>query len=329
MTPSPHDRAPRAQTVAVTGATGFVGRNVVQALLSRGHTVRALVRNPDRARETLPATASLIVVRGDALERDAMARLADGADAMIHLIGIRRERPGGVTYRRLHVDAARIALEAAGEAGAGRFVHMSALGARADAPARYHRTKFEGERLVRRSGLRWTIFRPSIIHGPGGEFMELVRAWVLGDAPPYRFLPYFFRTDPVTGEARSGLVQPVAVEDVAAAFVHALTNPRAVGEVYALGGPERWDWPRLLTAVQSLMPDANPKLAPRGLSGVFASRVAQVARALGLDQALPFGPDEPLMAIEDSVCALDKPREHLGFDPRGFRETVAAYAARL
>lgn len=320
--------------VAVTGSTGFVGRAVVRELVNRGWTVRALVRDVEKAREALPLGSALerspagrvLPVKGDVRRIESMAELCEGCSAVVHLVGIRREAPRGVTYELMHVDATRVALEAALAAGATRFLHMSALGARPDAPSNYHRTKFQAEELVRRSELDWTIFRPSIIHGPEGEFMQMAAAWVRGEGMPGSFLPYFFAADHVTGESRPGRAQPIAVEDCARAFVEAIRNDRAVGEIYPLGGPEAYDWPDLLVAIQEIVPGASAKLKPKGLSGEFGSLLALGASRLGLGDSLPFGPDEPLMAAENNTCVTSKAQAHLGLRPRPFTESLRSYA---
>lgn len=317
-------------TIAVTGATGFVGRAVVRALAERGHSVRTLVRDMDKARDAL-GDLDYTPVKGDIFNADAVGRLCDGCNGVIHLIGIRREGPArkGVTFRRMHVEATGRILEAAKQAGARRYIHMSALGARPLTRSRYHQTKYEAEQLVRSSGLGWTIFQPSIIHGPDGEFMQMAAGWVRGEEQPKYFLPYFFTVDPDTGETRAGRVQIVSVEDVAGVFVDALSVDEAIGEVYPIGGPEAMDWPSLLTTIRDHVPGANPKLKPRGISGDFASYMAQAAGIVGLGQLLPFGPDEPLMAMEDSTCSLARAEAHLGYRPREFVEELSGYARRI
>ncbi|MEC9374382.1 MAG: NAD(P)H-binding protein, partial [Planctomycetota bacterium] len=200
------------KTVAVTGATGFVGRHLCRALVDRGAQVRALTRDLSKAREALPPN-NMALVHADIDDEPALRDLVFGADAVIHLIGIRRELGRGVTFRRLHVGATERILRATTRAGVSRYLHMSALGARGDAVSNYHKTKYEAEWLVRRSGLDWTIFRPSIIHGPDGEFMQMAAGWVRGEEQPKFFLPYFFRNEPLPGEdSLSGRMQPVHVD---------------------------------------------------------------------------------------------------------------------
>ncbi|MEO1130086.1 MAG: NAD(P)H-binding protein [Planctomycetota bacterium] len=325
---------PQQMTVSVTGATGFVGRYVVRALLGQGHAVRALVRDPAKASSVLPSDGVTRVV-GDVFESAAVRDLVDGADAVVHTIGIRREVPPEITFARLHTEATRRVLDAAVGQGVRRWVQVSALGVRPGAPAAYYRSKYASEQLVRGSGLEWTILRPSLIHGHDGELIGMIRDWSLGRAAPRFFIPYFTR--PEFGEGSppkpptlvSPMIAPVAVEDVAAMACAAIERSEAVGEIYPLAGPDEIDWPTLLSTVRDAIPLADERKKIIGVPAHAALGMAHAAGALGLSQALPFGTSEPVMAMEDSVASTVKAREHLGFEPRPFASTVAAYADRI
>jgi nucleoside-diphosphate-sugar epimerase len=339
------------KTVAVTGATGFVGRYIVRELLERGYGARALVRDRSKARGVLPRQApGLALVEGDILAEGAAAELVRGVDACIHLIGIIREDPGaGVTFKRMHVEATRAVVRAceveSGATGrARRLIHMSALGADPEGPAPYQKSKWESEQFVRHSGrggavaeggegLEWTIFRPSLIHGPDGEFVQMVRGLASGQEAPYYFIPYFTRrvvdTSVPMGPVRneSALVSPIAVEDVARAFVAAIDRPQTFGEVYNLVGPDTLTWPELLITLRDHLPGTSRSLVPWGIPGTTGVAVARIARRLGLASILPFGESEPAMAMEDSTAERAKVVAHLGLEPRPFAEAVESYAA--
>jgi uncharacterized protein YbjT (DUF2867 family) len=321
------------RTIAVTGATGFVGRHAVRALIDAGHSVRGLVRSPDKAREVLPEDG-WTPVAGDVFDRPALDELTRGADAVVHTIGIRRELPG-ITFERLHTGATERVVEAATGGGVRRLVHVSALGVRANAPAAYFRSKHAAEQIVRRSGLDWTILRPSLIHGPDGEFIQMIKGWVLNRIAPRFFLPYFTRVEVETGfppkppRLESALVQPVHVDDVAEAIVRSLACEPAIGEVYPLVGPETVDWPTLLTTVRDALPMGDKKMRAIGIPAQAGLAAAVGAKHVGLAQALPFGPSEPVMASEDSTASRAKAHAHLELEPRPFVESVRAYAEQV
>jgi NADH dehydrogenase len=210
--------------VLVTGGTGFVGTYVVNELLRRGHAVAVLARDTARTRNRYNRPVE--AVRGDVLEPESLAAAAAGRDAVVHLVGIINEK-GAQTFDRMHREAAENVAAAAKAAGVRRYLHMSAMGASEDSPSEYGRTKADGEKAVRASGLDWTIFRPSINFGPGDGFVSLL-------APIVRLNPGFI---PVIGPGTTRF-QPVSVRDVARVFAEALENPAASGQTYEVGGPD-------------------------------------------------------------------------------------------
>jgi len=323
-------------TIAVTGATGFVGRHTVAELARRGHSVRALVRDPDKAARVLDTESladRLELVRGDLFDADARVRMLDGADACVHTVGIIREAPGGQTFGRVHDLGTRLVVESCQDSRCGRIVHVSALGVHDDGDTAYQRSKAAAESHVRSSGLDWTILRPSLIHGPDGEFIQTAKGWVTGKAPPHVFIPYFQRHvsgPPIPGLARleDAVLMPVAVEDVAWAIGETLERPEASGEVYNLVGPERVTMPELLGVLRERVPLAKG-LPMIPLPDTVGVAVARVAGLVGLGPMLPYDAGMATMAGRDSTATLDKAREHLGFSPRPCLSRVAEYADRI
>lgn len=325
-------------TIAIAGATGFVGRYAVRELLSRGHRVRALIRSRDKARQVLPQSPNLTLIQGEATDPAAVGVLCEGATAVINAIGIIREQHGN-TFQRAHVDTQRALIAGARAANGGegvkRFVLVSALGVQDEGKAKYQSSKFEGERLLRASDLEWTILRPSIVHGVGSDFLRMASLWVKGDAAPWVFLPYFTRGVQQHGAPLLGMkrvdpkVQPVAVEDVAIAIAECLEREGAAGEIYNLVGPAAMTWPEMLEAIRDNTEGADKRLKPVGIPAELAGLKAQAMSLVGLGRLLPFDHGMAVMGGEDNTAALDKAKAELGFSPRGFVEAFREYAVRL
>lgn len=301
--------------VALTGATGFVGRHVLRTLAAEGVSVRALVRDPSKLGVH---DAHVTPVRGDLFDDNALTELVRGVDAVVHLVGIIMEKPAqGQTFARIHVEATQRLLAAAKGAGVKRWVHMSALGSRPGAASRYHQTKWTAEQALRSSGLSWTIFRPSIIHGPDGEFMQLVKGFWTSVFPP--FVPYFGAG--LFGCRGAGKLQPVWVEDVAACFTAAVTLDKAIGETYPLGGPNSYTWPQLYDTVRQYLPKARRKKIV-AVPAWYAKKIA------GLP-GVPFNRDQVVMSQEDSVCEIHKAQGDFGIQLRPFEDALKDYAREL
>jgi uncharacterized protein YbjT (DUF2867 family) len=212
--------------VLVTGGTGFVGTHVVNRLQHRGHAVAVLARNPRKTVNRYSRPVETVV--GDVLDPASLTLAAAGREAVVHLVGIIHER-GAQTFDRMHREATENVLAAAEGAGARRYLHMSAMGSSADSPSEYGRSKAAGERAARASRLDWTVFRPSIVFGPGDGFVSLL-------APIVKRNPGFI---PVIGRGTTRF-QPVSVHDVARVFADALEKPETVGRAFEVGGPEIW-----------------------------------------------------------------------------------------
>jgi NADH dehydrogenase len=227
--------AHHSSLIAVIGGSGFVGRHVCQQLAASGYRVRVPTRDRERAK-SLILLPTVDVVRADIHDPAALAGLLRGCDAVINLVGVLHDARGPRGFAAAHVELASKLVAACREAGVRRLLQMSALAAAADAPSAYLRSKGEAERIVRDSGLDWTIFRPSVIFGPEDSFLNLFAGLL-------RLLPVLALASP---QAR---FQPVYVGDVATAFAHALSDVASIGRSYDLCGPRRYTLRELVTWV--------------------------------------------------------------------------------
>ena len=198
--------------IAVTGATGFVGRTVVRQLEAQGHRVVPLSRR----------TGFDLAAPDPNTLREALT----GCDAVVHCAGINREI-GRQTYDAVHVRGTQALVEAARAAGVGHISVLSFLRARPDGPTPYHRTKWAAEAIIRDSGIPFSVLKSGVIHGRGDHMLDhLSRA---------------FLTFPVFGliGRHSQPVRPVAVDDVARLLVAAATgDDRLANRTLEVVGPE-------------------------------------------------------------------------------------------
>ena len=209
------------RTLAVTGATGFVGGHLVRLASAAGFELRALTRG------WRPPEPGLAWVDG-ALDRpDSLARLCVGADAVVHVAGL-INAPSRAAFESVNVGGTAAMVDAARAAGVRRFVHVSSLAAREPGLSDYGWSKERSERIVAASGLDWTIVRPPAVYGPGDretfELFKMARRGLVALPPRGRF-------------------SVIHVEDLARLILASLDETDTHGEIYEPDdGAERgWD----------------------------------------------------------------------------------------
>ena len=269
--------------VLVTGGTGFVGPKVVHALRARSHDVRVLVRRPEREK-TLKAWGCDLVL-GDMTHADSLRRAAVGWEAVVHLVSI--IKGSQEDYDRVMVGGTDSLIAAAKDAGARRFVLMSALGVDANRELTpYFRAKWAMEQAVSAAGLEHVIFRPSFVFGKdGGVLPMFVRQVKLSPLTP------------VVGNGKTRL-QPIWVEDVGAFFAQAVDTPAAAGRTFEIGGPDPVTWNEFYERMKRVLDVRRRTIhLPVGL----VRAVAAVAEKL---PGAPITRDQLTMLTEggDNVC---------------------------
>lgn len=213
--------------VTVFGGSGFVGSQVVRALLRADHRVRIAVRNPNLAFEsqTQGRVGQIQRMACDVTDDAQVSAALQGATAAVNLVGILHETPWR-SFEAIHAEAAERIARASAHQGIDRLVQVSAIGADVNSASAYARSKAEGEALARAALPTTTVIRPSVIFGRGDSLLNRFAA--LASIAPALPLPG-------GGETR---FQPVYVGDVAQAVARAVDDVSTAGRTYELGGPE-------------------------------------------------------------------------------------------
>jgi uncharacterized protein YbjT (DUF2867 family) len=295
--------------IVITGATGFVGEEVVKQAREAGYPVRTIVREPQRA-QWLVERYGVELFHGNVLYAPSIEGAMRDAKCVFHLVGIIHEWKEN-TFERVHAQATKNVIDEAKKAGVKRFVHMSALGTRENARSRYHQTKWAGEECVRKSGLAWTIFRPSFIYGPRDKGINTL-------AQVVRRLPFV----PVLGSGNSK-IQPIPVENVAKAFVTAIRHDESIGKTYDLCGPEAFTWNELYDKLQRILGTQKKKIH-------LPLPIARVQAAI-FEKILvnpPFTRDQLLMLQEDNVGDPKPAEREFVLPQQKFEDGVARYLKR-
>ncbi|NMG75304.1 NAD-dependent epimerase/dehydratase family protein [Aromatoleum diolicum] len=258
----------KMERVVLIGGSGFVGRVIANRLSLSGISVLVPTRRRSRAGALLPIP-TVDVEEADIHDPATLTRLLAGADAVVNLVGILHSRSGspyGADFARAHVELPRKIVAACRAASVPRLIHISALGASANAPSEYLRSKAAGEDAVRAAGddPAWTILRPSVMFGREDNFLNL-----------FARLAGLFPVLPLAGaHAR---FQPVCVEDVAEVVWRCLLDATSIGQTWELAGPTVYTLRQLVEYVSELSGHPRPIIAlPQGLA-MLQARLMELA----------------------------------------------------
>ncbi len=251
-------------TVLVTGATGFVGRRLVPALVEDGHDVRAMTRHP----ETYEGEGA--AVGGDVFDPDSLTEPLAGADVAIYLV----HSLDDPDFERKDAEAARTFASAAAEAGVSQIVYLGGLGDDDEDLSPHLRSRREVERLLGETGVPVTVLRAAIVVGAGGISWELTRQLVKN--LPAMVVPRWVSTP----------TQPIALDDVIRYLVGVTGLDEARGRVFEIGGPEPMTYLEMLQVAAEVTAGHRvpivrvPVLTPR-LSSYWLALVTDVDATTG------------------------------------------------
>ena len=303
--------------VTVFGGSGFVGGQVVRQLAKAGYRVRVAVRNPNLAYKMrmLGDVGQIEVVQANLRNVASVARALEGAEAAVNLVGVLWEA-GRQKFQTLHVMGAKTVAEQAKLAGVKRLVQISAIGADADSPSKYARTKAAGEAAVREAFPGAVVIRPSIVFGADDKFFN-----------KFGQMAALFPALPLIGGGETKF-QPVFVADVAQVIAKAVASPAAEGLTYELGGPVVYSFKALLEMILRET-GRNRLLAPiPWFAARLIGKVGDVAAGF-LPIAPPLSSDQVESLRADNVADRGLPGlAEMGVTPTTVESVVPSYLYR-
>ena len=299
--------------VLLTGSSGFIGSYILRELVRCGHTVKCLVRNPDK--RMVAESVDVTKVQGDILDANSLRRAVEGCDAVIHLVGIIDEdKKKGITFEQIHHQGTINISAAAKDSGVQRFVQMSANGASPTGVSSYLTSKWEAEKAVEEAGFAHSvIIRPSLVFGKPEdgqpEFCTRLAETLISKFP---ILPVF-------GDALYRM-QPIHVTEIASAFLQAMVSDKHAGQTYVAVGKQSFTYLEILDLITQGM-GMRPKKKihqPVWLVRPMISRLSGTG-------ALPISIDQFEMLLQGNIGNDEPFYTSFDLENRPFDTTNLAY----
>jgi uncharacterized protein YbjT (DUF2867 family) len=293
--------------ILILGGTGFVGRHLCEKLAegARGD-FRATVLTRRRVNaKHLQMLPMVDVIEGSAYDAATLAPLLAEHDAVVNLIAILHGSEAA--FDKAHVQLPQTLVNACHSAGQRRIMHVSSLGADANAPSMYQRSKARGEAVLNSSGLDISILRPSVIFGAEDKFLNT-----------FASLQKMFPFIPLAGSTAK--FQPVWVEDVASAIVKCMDDKTTIGQTFEACGPEVFTLKQLVQLAGQYSGHDKPVIG-------LPNALARIQAAL-----MELAPGEPIMSRDnldamkvDNISAGKPGLQALGISPSALRAVVPYY----
>jgi len=250
----------------VLGATGFLGKFVIDRMLASGYPMRVVTRGGADWRNSRVSSLrqkGVDVIIGDITDDGMIERAVENTSAIVNMLGSFKET-GDVSFEDLNVSVVEQLLEHGLAAGVQRMIHVSCLGARPDSDSRYYTSKWEGEELIRNSKSYWTIFRPAFLFGDRFPLLHYLK-------PVFTFRLFL----PVIGTG-TNTIQPIFVEDVADCIMQSIYSRQTVGKSFDLVGPDEYQMLEMLEMTRKALGISGPSVnIPSNFSGKTFDMVAK------------------------------------------------------
>ena len=302
--------------VAIFGGTGFVGKYLLKSLINHNHEIYALIRNNSERR--IKDFSNINIINGALDNQTSIEQTIMNCSTIIYNIGIIREFPSkGISYQKLHYEYAKNIIDKAKHYNIKHFILMSANGVKENGTG-YQHTKYLAEEYLKKSGLNYTIFRPSLIFGTpknDQEFCTQLRDTMIKLPIP---APLFFPGCNIfqTGQFK---MSPIHVENVADFFVKSIENEQHYMQTYELGGLNEYNWKQIITNI-SLALKKNKWMVPAP-----ANIIKIVAILFDRFKFFPITRDQITMLLEGNTCDSKDLFEQFEIEPIEFSVKSLSY----
>jgi len=285
--------------VAVTGATGFVGRHLVNRLLRESHEITFVANR----RSGINLFSDRVkYVRASVHNVHDLQKAFCDCQAVFHLVGIIAETRKN-TFKTTVEQGTKNVISASQQNNIETIIYLSALGTSEDAESKYFMTKWAAEQFVKNSGLNWTIFRPSIIYGRGDGFLTMMSKII-------KLSPFV----PIFGDGKYKL-QPVYIGDLVEAMSKSLTSKKCQGETIEIGGAEPLEYVEIINSIKKALNKRRMNLfIPMAVIKPVAVLLEKILKPS------PLTTDQLVMLERGSVCDLSKMKRLFDIEPVGFDE---------
>ncbi|GAC1394021.1 MAG: complex I NDUFA9 subunit family protein [Ktedonobacteraceae bacterium] len=292
----------------ITGATGYIGRHLVQRLVSQGERPRCLVRDITRAKTILPSD-KVEFVEGDTTQPHTLHAAVQGIDTIVHAAFITADHkaPTSNYYENTNVNGTANLIKAAQDAGVKRIIEIGGLGTKPDKPGSYMQGRYLAEKMLIESGLDYTIIQPSVLFGKGAPFIK-------GLAGLVRIAPVL----PLIGGGGT-MFQPIYIEDVVTVITKVLEDPTGTNKkTYPIGGPAYYSFSQIFDELLKTMHTNRLKVyAPTPIIGLGAALMEAILPKPPLTRAAMT------LFTFNNTTDLNSVERDFGFKPMSFSTYLA------
>lgn len=283
--------------ILVAGGTGFIGSAIVRALITRGEQVTVMSHQTKGVVDRFPGL-NVGVRQGDARDAESLTRAVAGMQTVVSCMQFPNfpveKRSEGYTFDEVDARGNERLVQAAKAAGVRNYVYLSGSGAAPDAAKHWFRAKWQAEQAIQKSGLRYSIFRPSWVYGPADKSLNRFVTFA-------KLLPVV----PVIGDGNQRM-QPVFVDDVVRCAVGSLSNEKAANQVFEIGGPDVMSMNEVLRVMLRVMGKKKPLVhQPAALFKLIGAAMTPLPKPPLSPDAIDFITNDALADTSGLLQAFD------------------------